>query len=387
MIEENMQYVNRDMIEIQKTLAIIKEQNEERDLQYDLLVQTTIKKDKDIITMRNRLLDLEKRSMNRNIRVQNLPELPKENAAEIFKTFLGDKIDPRKYDIEVAHRNGPKIEDVNARTRPMIIQMTKRGMVDNIMKATKTEGDFNKDSIRVSRQVPTELRHATAKLHHLAEFAKKCHPHAKIETKDRAIYINGQKRRPPLIPPTLENTLSCDAGEIDIMRQVNFFASELIGSKGSSFRAFASPAYCAEDARYAYLAISRFPRVASSSHLMSAFHTENDEFDYFDDGDHGLGRFTFDLIHFKGIKGVIIFLSRDFGGVHLGNERFTIINKVVQQALSRYNAAMCRNPTLLKPERLHFNLGAESTEADQAPAWQHTAKPRPESESATNLAK
>jgi hypothetical protein len=200
-MEEEREVMNRDMIELQKTLAIIKEQNEERDLEFDLLVQTTIKKDKDIITMRSRLLDLEKRSMNRNVRVQNLPEQPKENAAEIFKNFLGNKLDPRKYDIEIAHRNGPKFEDENARARPMIIQMTKRGMVENILKATKTEGAFNKDSIRVSRQVPTELRHATAKLHHLADIAKKIHPSAKIETKDRAIYINGQKRRPPLTPP------------------------------------------------------------------------------------------------------------------------------------------------------------------------------------------
>jgi hypothetical protein len=84
---------------------------------------------------------------------------------------------------------------------------------------------------------------------------------------------------------------------------------------------------------------------------------------------------------------VIVFLSRDFGGIHLGNERFTIINKVVQQALSRYNAAMQRNHSLLKPDRLQFNMGDQSTEADQVPAWQQIEKPGPETQSATNLAK
>jgi hypothetical protein len=387
-VQDNMQYVTSDLQELQKTLAIIKGQNEERDLQYDLLVQTAIKKEKEMITMRNKILDLEKRSMNKNLCVQNLPEAPSENAANAFKAFLGDKLEPRNYDIELAHRNGPKFDN-DARTRPMIVQLAKRGMVENIIKATKSDGEYNKGQIRVSRQVPTELRHVTAKLHHLADFTKKTHPNARVEVKDRAIHINGQKMRPPLTPPVLEKTLTCNPTEIDIMRQVNFYASELIGQKGSTFRAFASPAHCAEDARYAYLAISRFPRVASSSHLISAYLTNNDEYDYFDDGDHGLGRHVFDLMQEKNIQGVIVFLSRDFGGFHLGNDRFSIINKVVNQALSRFNAAMHRNPTLQKPDRLHFNLGEESSEADKVPAWQIYEKEGPESATdlATNLAK
>ena len=116
--------------------------------------------------------------------------------------------------------------------------------------------------------------------------------------------------------------------------------------KGSTFRAIVSPASNAEDARYAYIAVSRFPGVAAASHLISAYITLNDEFDYEDDGDHGLGRHVFEIIQKKGIDGVIVFLSRDFGGIHLGKDRFSIINRVVGQALGRYNAALQRNPNI-----------------------------------------
>jgi hypothetical protein len=144
-------------------------------------------------------------------------------------------------------------------------------MVDKILKVTKNEGEYKRDHIRVARQVPTEIRHITAKLYHLADFTKKCHPNAKVEVKDKAIFLNNQKRKPPLVPPTLERTLAADIDEIDIMNNINFFASDLVGLKGSTFRAFVSPASVVEDARYAYLAISRFPGITSATHLISAY--------------------------------------------------------------------------------------------------------------------
>jgi hypothetical protein len=367
MMEINLECVNNDIEQLQKDVANMKNENRVRDLHVDLLVQTSIRKDKDIANLKDKVLDLEKRSMNRNVCVSNLPERPKEIPADLITSYLDDKLGLNTIEIEVAHRNGPKPDKDSTIPRPMIVQLSKRGMVDKLLKATRNDNEFNREDIRIAKQVPTELRHATAKIHHLAEFAKKTHPEAKVEVKDRVIYINNQRKRPPVTPPTLEETLTCDQNEIDIMTHVNFFASELIGLKGSTFRAFATPVTCAEDARYAYKAIARFPRVASSTHLITAYYTTDQEYDYFDDGDHGLGRHIFELIIHKQLEGVMIFLSRDYGGVHLGRDRFTIINTVVNQALAKFNAAKLRNPTLMKPNRLHFNASAESTEQDQIP--------------------
>jgi hypothetical protein len=355
-MQHNLEYCHTEIQEIQKEMVRMKVMNNDKDLQYDLLVQASIKKDKDVATLKNRVLDLEKRSMNRNVRINNLIERPRENAERTVQTYLEGKIDHTNYDIELAHRNGPKNDDDRGRVRPMIVQLKSRGMVEQIIKATKNEGEFNKQNVRTSRQVPTELRHSTAKLYHLADFTKKLFPDAKVEVKEKFIYINNQKRKPPVTPPTLESTLTNDPGELDIIKHINFFISDLVGQKGSTFRAFVSPAACAEDARYAYLAISRFPGVTSASHLISAYHTQDNHFDYYDDGDHGLGRHVFELLNQKGVKGAIVFLSRDFGGIHLGKDRFSIINRVVNQALSIFNAAITRNPKLMKPERLHVNL-------------------------------
>jgi hypothetical protein len=58
------------------------------------------------------------------------------------------------------------------------------------MEATKTDGDFTKDDMQISRQAPTETRHASAKLFHLAKLITNNHPHANIMVKDRNIYVN-----------------------------------------------------------------------------------------------------------------------------------------------------------------------------------------------------
>lgn len=93
-----------------------------------------------------------------------------------------------------------------------------------------------------------------------------------------------------------------------------------------------------------------------------------------------MGRHVFELLNEKGLQGAIIFLSRDFGGIHLGRDRFTLINKVVKQAMAKYNAAMKRNPKLLKPERLQINLDEEWVLQGMGP----TREPKPAN--ATNLA-
>jgi hypothetical protein len=89
---------------------------------------------------------------------------------------------------------------------------------------------------------------------------------------------------------------------------------------------------------------------------------------------------VYEIMDKKGLKGAIIFLAREFGGVHLGKDRFVIINQVVQQAMSKMNAAVTRNPKLLKPERLQVNYEEENMLQGMAPV----REPKPKS--ATNLA-
>jgi hypothetical protein len=199
--------INEDIESLQKSIEIIAEQNVAKDFQNDLLSQTLIKKDKDIVTLRARVLDLERRSMNKNLYIRNLPERPRENARNVIKELLHNKhVDEQAYDLDIVHRTG-KFDAKNARQRPMVVQVAKRGQVDAIMAATKGDGEYNKDDVRITRQVPTEMRHATAKLYHLAKIIKDNHPYANVTVKDQNLYINNTKHSPPVVPPTLKSLL------------------------------------------------------------------------------------------------------------------------------------------------------------------------------------
>ena len=195
LIDDKVDTMGSELESLQRGVAALAEQIDARDLYTDLLSQSLVKKDKDITTLRNKVYDLERRSMNKNISIQNLPERPKEVARETVKTYLQNhNIDSSDYNIEVAHRTG-RFDAKNAWQRPMIVEFAKRGQVDTVMEGTKGDGDFNRDETRVSRQVPTEARHATAKLFHIAKLIKENHPQANVSVKDKNIYVNNNKKK------------------------------------------------------------------------------------------------------------------------------------------------------------------------------------------------
>jgi hypothetical protein len=154
---------------LQRGVAALAEQMDAKDLYTDLLSQSLVKKDKDITTLRHKVYDLEKRSMNKNISIRNLPERQHEVPRDTVKTYLDNhNIERSDYDIELVHRTG-RFDAKHARQRPMIVQLARRDQVDKVMEATKGDGDYNRDETRVSRQVPTQAPHATAKLFHIAK--------------------------------------------------------------------------------------------------------------------------------------------------------------------------------------------------------------------------
>ena len=332
----------------------LKVKNRDQDLKYEVLLGTTIKKDKAINIMAGRILELERRGMNHNIKILNIPEKQNENAKATVKDYLKSvNVNDCDIDIDIAHRNGPRGDGQASYARPIIAKIVKRQQVNNIIEQTKSD-NYDKKAIRVTRQVPTETRQNTAKLYHVAAILKDIHSTAKVIVKEGKITVNGVKYKSPLAPPTLEEILQVPKEQIQVLHNINFYASDAIEEKSSVFRAFATPVVNRQDARLAYRAISRFPGTCSATHLIAAYKDMSNEFEYYDDGDHGLGRFVFDIIHEAKTQGIMVFLSREYGGRHLGALRFEIVQRVVDQAMDKMAAAISRNPQLANPANLQM---------------------------------
>jgi hypothetical protein len=243
--------------------------------------------------------------------------------------------------------------------------MAKRHQVNNIIQKTKTD-TYDKKAIRVTRQVPTEIRQNSAKLYHIASILKEMNPDVYVTVKDGKVMVNGVTHKSPLAPPTLQEILQVTHEEIKVLHNINFYASDAIQEKGSTFRALATPIVNKQDARLAYRAMSRFPGTSSATHLIAAYMDISGEFEYYDDGDHGLGKFVFDMIYDNSKRGIMVFMSRDYGGRHLGAMRYEIVQNVVDQAMDKMAAAIARNPKLANPANLQMQVPSTPQHDEQA---------------------
>ena len=187
----------------------------------------------------------------------------------------------------------------------------------------------------------------------MASILKDKEPNANVIVKDGKITVNGTVYKSPLAPTTLQEILQVSQDESKILLNTNFYASGVYQEKGSTFSAFATPIINRQDARLAFKAMSRFPGTAEVTHLIAAYYDISGEFEYYDDGDFGLGRFIFDIICDAQSKGLMVFVARDYGGQHLGPMRFEIVQTVVDEAMNKLGAAIQRNPMIANPTKPH----------------------------------
>jgi hypothetical protein len=67
--------------------------------------------------------------------------------------------------------------------------------------------------------------------------------------------------------------------------------------------------------------------------MISAHLLNDGTFGWTDDGDHGLGKYLFRILEEKNLKNAILFVTREYGGVHIGYKRFEIILQLVNQLI------------------------------------------------------
>jgi hypothetical protein len=119
------------------------------------------------------------------------------------------------------------------------------------------------------------------------------------------------------------------------LRDYKFIHSDEKIAKGSRFKVYCHPVRNLADVRKAYKAISTIPEVAKCTHLISAYKIDDKTKGYQDDGDYGFGQQIMRTITDKGQQCMVYFLTRHFGGRHLGRKRFQIVHELIIQTIER----------------------------------------------------
>lgn len=309
-------------------------------------------------TNTNQILDVTKRGMEQNLilhRVDDTLEVndakeqtpqfaPKErckySAIKFFSEVLNVQIQAE--DIWKAHRSGPYKQD---KVRPLYLKVSYPAK-DLIMEhVSSLKSKFNPKTNQkyyVGEQMPegiTEIKkQAALRAKALSEKndKKPKEERSKIQIINDKVVVDGELHPPEIQAPQPSEIMFLSQEK---QNQVDALQSKIVQTepetiKSSEFMALATKVHSIEDVKNAYIAVyQRFP---SADHIMLGYALKEDrklKTGGCDDKEYGSAIKIKNIIFQQKAKNTAVFVVRKFGGLHLGFNRFRIIEKVALQAV------------------------------------------------------
>ena len=157
---------------------------------------------------------------------------------------------------------------------------------------------------------------------------------AKIEVKDKEVYINGELSRSNYLLQVEPLDLFPNKQEKAKWNALKMSMSDVKTEGGSNFIAMAVKVNQFADVKRAYhKAYSLYP---SSNHIVATYKLRNGYEGYQDDNEHGAGhKLLKELKDLHGSVGTAVFIVRTYDGSHIGQIRHTIMAEVMKQAITR----------------------------------------------------
>jgi hypothetical protein len=319
MLTEDLDSLNSSHVEVVK--------------QVQFLTNIVVKQDKIIQHLNNTCLDLQKRTMSNNVLIHNIPEKKEENTVQVTKNvFKARNLSEKFNNFERAHRKGFKKEGV---TRPIIVRFTRQDDARSVIMATRPlKGQrLERGDIKFTPHTPDALRQQRGKLGEIAHLARSADKSARVLVRNDHVSVNDVLVTDDIKPPNAETILMRTQNVEFDMQGAYLYTSTEVNEYQSSFQLYAARVKNNEQASRAYKSIQRFRKAASATHLISAHRLDNGTVGWRDDGDHAMGRKLYNTMKEKKMSNVILFLSRNFGGHHMGKRRFEIVDQLVNEIM------------------------------------------------------
>lgn len=303
------------------------------------------------------IMDLTKRGMEQNLvlyGVDNQIEIedpksdtpmyqPKErcrhSALRFFKEYLNINIEAE--DIWKAHRMGPP---KSGKVRPLVVKVSyaAKELILEHMSALKGKRNPKTQQVFfISEQLPEgviEMRKQTsARLKVVKENNEKLPKEQRlsIQVINDKILIGNDVVQPSIQPPQPSDLfLDTNAQRLIDSLQQNIVEIEPVFHRNSEFIALAAKVNSLEQMRRTYVAVAQ--RYPAADHIMTAYAFKDGEKLYHgacDDREYGAGARMKKLLFENQTRNTAVFVIRKFGGVHLGYDRFRIIEESAIQAI------------------------------------------------------
>lgn len=355
--------------EVVKLRGVI-DQLDDHDDRIQALMGVVIRQDQQIQALTNQVQAAQANRCTKNIIINGIPETQGENTihevAHFFKQIL--KIS-NHITIKHARRMG------RGQYKPMLVKLQNVNDKAAIFQNLDKLKEINKSKDRpffVTDHLPEAWAERKRYFHFLKQQNKKL-PVAqqfKAQVRENKMFFNDKEYVPPVSAPTVRQFLSLSAERRRVIRELQVIQGDEETAEESIFIGYAAQVFSTKQVEDYYYHVRLLNPEAT--HVMCAFKLPGIDFTSsqgsIDDGEHAGGRTL--LKHLLKDQNVnrAVYVVRYYGGKHLGPQRFSIIGRVAQSAITKlteHEAAMRRPPT--QQELDDYRKSLQQNQPYQAP--------------------
>lgn len=309
----------------------------------------------------NAILDLTQRGMEQNLILHGVDneieisdpqaatpmftykERPKYSAMKFFNEIMGLNFEVSE--IWKAHRMGPKRQD---KVRPLIVKVSyavKDLIMENLSKLKDKSNPTTKQKYFIGEQIPEGISEARKQVTNRVKVLKE-NNEKKPKGEKKSIYVINNnilvddKPEVPDISTPQPSQLFLD---VVAQQQVDLAQSKLVETepetlRNSQFIGLAAHASSLQQVQDLYVAVMQ--RYPAADHAMMAYALKQDtvlKTGFCDDREFGAGARLKKIVFEQKARDTVVFVLRKYGGVHLGFNRFNIIENVAKAAISMLN--------------------------------------------------
>ncbi len=332
---ENVQNNSSRLDTLETDYQKLREENRGLRAEMSLIKAIVSKQSAELDLLKRQSTDQQARSMRQNVLFHGIPEEKNENCTTKMTEMLRKLKYPNTFGFEVVHRLGI-YNPQSDRPRPIIAKMGSFSQADLLLKF----GSKVKDQLRITPQTPTELRERRKQLVEVAEAARQKDRSCTSKFIAGELYLNNERHVHPLPRPTVRDILLMSDAEKKEAAETKFITTSRVVD-GSTFTVRCAEAHSLPDCRALYKSLLLHPDNMSATHNTAAYRLYKPDGaslqdGYTDDGEHAMGRAVRDAMHALNIRNAIVFVTRHYGGTHLGPKRFSVVKELIEEVAKKF---------------------------------------------------
>lgn len=320
----------------------------------DMLIGIVQRQDVQIKALQSRWDAAYAKEHQDNIVINGLAETQGENCYHEVANFLKNVL---KMDAQIpitkAYRLG------KGQNKPMMAKLKNPADRAKIYQKVPNLKQANKGRAKpyfIADQLPESWAEKKRYIHFIKQQNKKLpiSEQANIAVDKGVLSLNGKPYKQPIRAPSPRELCSISAERKKMLRHLEFIHGSEEIADGSKFVGYAAEIHSVQQAQNYYDALRL--RTPDATHIACAFSLPGTAIDAnqgsVDDGEHGSGRTLLSLLHRNKANNTAIFLTRHYGGKHIGAARFQIMERVAQSALDKLNKEIQEKRAPLSDEQL-----------------------------------